>query len=52
LDMPQRLRDIGIKKTSIKRMADNLFIYCPRHLSNNPRNCSRDDAVRIFEAAW
>lgn len=52
LDMPQRLRDIGIKKDSISRMADNLFIYCPRHLSNNPRNCSKNDAIKIFEAAW
>lgn len=52
VNMPQRLRDIGIKKEQIPGLVDMLFKFSPRHVSNNPRNCSREDAARIFEAAW
>lgn len=52
VNMPQRLRDIGIKKEQIPGLVDMLFKFSLRHVSNNPRNCSREDAARIFEAAW
>jgi len=52
VNMPQRLRDIGVKKEQIPQLVDILFTYSPRHVSNNPHNCSREDAARIFEAAW
>lgn len=52
VNMPQRLRDIGIKKEQLPRLVDMLFTFSPRHLSNNPRDCSKEDAAGIFEAAW
>jgi len=53
LGMPQRLRDIGVKKEQIPRFVDILFTPVNlRFVNNNPRDCSREDAKRIFEAAW
>ena len=50
--MPQRLRDIGVSKEAIPGIVDILFNVNARTLVNNPRDCSRDDALKIFEAAW
>ncbi|MCK4839970.1 MAG: iron-containing alcohol dehydrogenase, partial [Desulfobulbaceae bacterium] len=50
--MAQRLRDIGVKKETIPEVVDILFNVNARTLGNNPRDCSRDDALKIFEAAW
>jgi len=53
LGMPQRLRDIGMKKEQIPRVVDILFAPVNMWRVNcNPRDCSREDAARIFEAAW
>jgi len=50
--MPQRLRDIGVKRENIPEIVDILFKDNARTLVNNPRDCSRDDALKILEAAW
>jgi len=50
--IPQRLRDIGVKKEDLPTVVDILFTVNPNAVSNNPRDCSRDDALRILEAAW
>jgi len=53
LGMPQRLRDIGMKKEQIPRVVDILFAPVNMwRVNSNPRDCSRGDAARIFEAAW
>ena len=53
LGIPQRLRDIGMKKEQIPRVVDILFTPVNVwRVNNNPRDCSREDAARIFEAAW
>ena len=52
LGMPQRLRDTGIKKDDIPGFVDFLFTQQVRMIVANPRDCSRDDAKRIYEAAW
>lgn len=50
--MPQRLRDIGVKREDIPEIVGILFDVNARTLVNNPRDCSKDDALKIFEAAW
>lgn len=52
INMPQRLRDIGVKKEQIPRFVDILFTVNMLQVNNNPRECTREDATRIFEAAW
>ena len=53
LGMPQRLRDIGMKKEQIPRVVDVLFSPVNMwRINSNPRDCSREDATKIFEAAW
>ena len=52
IGMPQRLRDIGVKKEDIPRFVDILFTINLRMANNNPRDCSREDAIKIYEAAW
>jgi alcohol dehydrogenase class IV len=53
LDMPQRLRDVGVNGEDIPKFVDILFSpYNQRYIENNPRYCSREDATRILEAAW
>jgi len=52
LNMPQKLRDLGIGKVSIARMADNLSTYYPSYLRNNPRSCSINDAIDVLKLAW
>ncbi len=50
--MPTRLRDIGVKREAIPEIVDILFNVNGRTLINNPRECSKDDALKILEAAW
>ncbi len=52
LNMPQRLKDIGIQKDCICRMTDNLFTSYSNNIKNNPRECSKEEAIKIFQAAW
>lgn len=50
--MPQRLRDIGMKKEDIETAVDVLFKYHMSLVNNNPRHCSREEAIKIFSAVW
>lgn len=50
--LPQRLRDIGVKKEQFPRFLDILFSVNNEGVKTNPRDCSREDAARIYEAAW
>lgn len=53
LNMPQRLRDVGVNREDIPKFIDILFApYNQRYIENNPRYCSREDATGILEAAW
>jgi len=52
IGMPQRLRDIGVKKEQLPQFVDILFTVNTRMLNSNPRVCTREDATRIYEAAW
>lgn len=48
---PPKLSQIGIKKEQIDKIVEYLFTVNTRMLNNNPRNCSREDARQILEAA-
>jgi len=50
--MPQGLRDVALKKETIPEIVDVLFNVNARTLGNNPRDCSKEDALKILEAAW
>jgi alcohol dehydrogenase class IV len=50
--MPQGLRDLGVKKETIPEIVDILYNVNARTLGNNPRECSKEDAQMILEAAW
>lgn len=51
VDLPPRLRDVGIPKSAIERMAKDAMIQT-RLLVNNPREVSETDARNIYRAAW
>ncbi|SFS58072.1 Alcohol dehydrogenase, class IV [Sulfitobacter marinus] len=49
--LPQQLRDLGIGKDSLARMAKDAMNQS-RLLVNNPRAVTQADALAIYEAAW
>lgn len=52
LGMPQRLRDVGIKKEDIPEFVNYLFEFQLYGMENNARDLGREDATKIFEAAY
>jgi alcohol dehydrogenase class IV len=52
LKLPTRMRDLGVNKNQIPHLVDLLFTVMIRNVGNNPRPVSREDAAKIFEAAW
>lgn len=51
LNLPVRLRDVGIPKDGLYLLAENAMEQT-RLLVNNPRAVSLADAVKIYEDAW
>lgn len=47
----RRLRDLHISHNDLPMLADDAMLQ-ERLLVNNPREITRDDAFRIYEAAW
>jgi alcohol dehydrogenase len=45
-----QLRQVGIAASDLDRLADDAMLQT-RLLGNNPREVSREDAYRIYEAA-
>jgi alcohol dehydrogenase class IV len=52
IGLPQRLRDIGVKKERIPKLVETLFASYGRMLGSNARQVSQEDAAKIYEAAW
>ena len=52
IGLPQRLRDIGVKKDQIPKFVDILFTTNVARVKTNVRPLSRDDAARIYESIW
>ncbi len=50
--LPQRLRDIGVKKEQIPKFVEVLFNNYAGRIKANPRPLSRDDAIKLYESAW
>lgn len=52
VSMPQKLSDVGIKEEDIPEFVDYLFKYQIYGMDNNPRDVTREDATKIFKAAF
>jgi len=52
LELPQRMRDVGIIKEDIPSFVDNVLEFQPHVTAANPRDASKEAITRIFEAAW
>lgn len=51
LGLPTRLRDVGIARAALPKMAADAMKQ-QRLLINNPRELREDNALAIYEAAW
>lgn len=52
IGLPQRLRDIGVKKDQIPKFVDILFTTDAARVKANTPPLSRDDATKIYESSW
>jgi alcohol dehydrogenase class IV len=52
IGLPQRLRDIGVKKEQIPKFVEVLFNNYAGRIKANPRPISREDAIKLYESAW
>jgi alcohol dehydrogenase class IV len=51
MQMPKRLRELGIPRKTLPKMADNLLTF-ERLIRRTPKQLSRDNALRLFEEMW
>jgi alcohol dehydrogenase class IV len=51
LQMPKRLRDLGIPREVVPKLADRLFTF-NRLILRSPRQPSREEALKLFEELW
>ena len=52
VEMPQRMREVGVKKEDIPGFVDNTLTFQPHVVNANPRDASREDITEVFETAW
>ena len=52
VDMPQRMRDVGIKRTAIPQMVDHVMAKRRSHADYNCRPATREDVAHIYESAY
>jgi alcohol dehydrogenase class IV len=52
LGMPQRLRDVGIRREQIPGFVDTLFGRYEARSKADTRAISREDALKIYESIW
>lgn len=52
VEMPQRMREVGVKKEDIPSFVDNVLTFQPHVVEANPRDASKEAIAKIFEAAW
>jgi alcohol dehydrogenase class IV len=52
VEMPQRMRDVGVKKEDIPSFVDNVLTFQPHVVDANPRDASKEAIATVFEAAW
>jgi len=51
LQMPKRLRDLGIPKEAVPKMADKLLTF-NRLIQRSPKQPSKEEASKLFEEMW
>ena len=51
LDMPLRLRDVGVKEETLEKMGKDTMLQT-RLLAHNPREVKEEDAIRFFKEAY
>jgi len=51
LQMPKRLRDLGIPMEALPKIADRLLSF-KRLIQRNPRSLSKDDGLSLVEEMW
>ena len=52
IGLPQRLRDIGVKKDQITKFVDILFTTHAARVKTNIPPLSREDATKLYESIW
>lgn len=52
LNIPSRLRDVGVKREDLPEFARVVMKRSPLLLDANPRNATEQDLVSIYESAW
>ena len=52
VEMPQRMRDVGVKKEDIPGFVDNVLTFQPHVVDANPRDAPKEAITKIFEAAY
>jgi alcohol dehydrogenase class IV len=52
VDMPKKMRDVGVAEEDIPAFVDNVFEFQPHVVDANPRNASKKDVAGIFKEAW
>jgi alcohol dehydrogenase class IV len=52
VEVPQRMREVGVKKEDIPGFVDNVLTFQPHVVEANPRDASKEAIAKIFEAAW
>ena len=52
LNLPTRLRDVGVKKEDLPEFAKGVLRRSSRLLDANPRNATHSDLVSIYNSAW
>jgi len=52
LNMPERLRDIGVEKSDLGEFAKVVMKRGTRLLQENPREAVENDLLSIYESAW
>ncbi len=52
LNLPTRLRDVGVKEEDFPEFAQSVVTNYPRLTSNNPREMTESDVIDIYQAAY
>ena len=52
LNLPTRLRDVGVKEEDFPEFAQSVVTNYPRLTSNNPRQMTESDVIDIYQAAY
>jgi 1,3-propanediol dehydrogenase len=52
LRIPTSLREIGVERTTLKKLADECISKYPDYVRYNPRDAKEEDIVNIYEQMW